>query len=66
MLLKARKHHRMTQHAVALRLNKPQSFVAKYELGQRRLDFVEFMAVAEVLELDVAAFINEYRKAISQ
>ena len=34
----------LTQHALALRLKKPQSFIAKYEGGQRRLDVVEFVA----------------------
>jgi hypothetical protein len=31
----------MTQHEVAKRLHKPQSFIAKYEGGERRIDVVE-------------------------
>jgi len=42
----ARKAAGLTQQALALRLKKPQSFVAKYEGGERRLDVVEFITVA--------------------
>jgi transcriptional regulator with XRE-family HTH domain len=34
----------MTQQAVAEKLGRPQSFVAKIESGERRLDIVEFAA----------------------
>jgi hypothetical protein len=42
----------ITQHALALRLKKPQSFVAKYEGGERRLDFLEFIAISRALGAD--------------
>jgi transcriptional regulator with XRE-family HTH domain len=48
----ARKAARMTQHAVARLLKKPQSFVAKYEGGERRLDVVEFVGIARTLGAD--------------
>jgi transcriptional regulator with XRE-family HTH domain len=48
----ARKAAGLTQHALALRLKKPQSFVAKYEGGERRVDVVEFIAVARALDMD--------------
>src|SRR6202051_3454721 len=48
----ARKAARLTQHALALRLKKPQSFVAKYEGGERRLDVVEFITIARALGAD--------------
>jgi len=37
----------LTQPELAARLNRPQSFVAKYANGKRRLDVVEFIEVAE-------------------
>jgi len=47
----------LTQIDVAARLRKPQSYVSKYERGERRLDIVEFFDVARVLGIDpVAAF----------
>jgi transcriptional regulator with XRE-family HTH domain len=52
LLVAARKAAGLTQQAVALRLKKPQSFVAKYEGGERRLDVVEFIAIARALGAD--------------
>src|SRR5260370_10896464 len=52
LMIGARKAAGLTQHALARRLNKPQSFVAKYEGGERRLDVVEFITIARALEVD--------------
>ena len=49
---------RITALEVAERRGKPQSFVAKYEGGERRLDVIEFVAVARALELDPKALID--------
>lgn len=51
-LVAARKQAKLTQQQVADLLGKPQSFVAKYENGERRLDVVEFLHVAEALGAD--------------
>jgi transcriptional regulator with XRE-family HTH domain len=48
----ARKAAGLTQQALARRLKKPQSFVAKYEGGERRLDVMEFVAIARALDVD--------------
>jgi hypothetical protein len=45
----ARQSKGLTQAEVARRLGKPQSFIAKYEAGERRLDVVEFLEVAEAI-----------------
>lgn len=42
----------MTQQEVADSLKRPQSFVAKYEKGDRRLDVIEFLALSEVIKFD--------------
>ncbi len=52
LLIAARKAAGLTQEEVAKRLDRPQSFVAKYEGGERRIDVVEFVAVAQALEQD--------------
>jgi transcriptional regulator with XRE-family HTH domain len=52
LMIGARKAAGLTQHALALRLKKPQSFVAKYDGGERRLDVVEFVAIAYALGAD--------------
>jgi len=48
-LVKARKQAGLTQATVAARLGRPQSFVAKYEVGERRLDVIEFLEVAKAI-----------------
>jgi transcriptional regulator with XRE-family HTH domain len=50
----------MTQAALAARLNRPQSFVSKYERGERRLDVVEFGEVARALGIDPLAFLGRF------
>lgn len=42
-------------------MKKPQSFVSKYERGERRLDFTEFMELAAILSIDVGEFIEDFR-----
>jgi len=39
-------------------LGKPQSFVAKYEGGERRLDVVEFATIAKLLKADPTSAIR--------
>ncbi len=57
-LIAARKAAGLTQQQVADRLDRPQSFVAKYEGGERRLDIVEFVAIAKQLKADPASAIR--------
>ena len=49
LLIAARKKAGLTQAEVAKRLGRPQSFVAKYEGGERRLDVIEFIHVAKAV-----------------
>jgi transcriptional regulator with XRE-family HTH domain len=52
LLIAARKKAGLTQAEVAERLGRPQSFVAKYEGGERRLDVIEFVEVARAVGAD--------------
>ena len=52
LMIKARKAAGLTQHQLAKRLHKPQSFVAKYEGGERRVDVVEFIEICKAIEAD--------------
>jgi transcriptional regulator with XRE-family HTH domain len=51
-LVEARKKAGSSQAQLAAKLSRPQSFVSKYERGERRLDVIEFRTVAEALGLD--------------
>jgi transcriptional regulator with XRE-family HTH domain len=55
----------LTQAVVAERLGKPQSYVAKTESGERRLDVVEFVALSIALEADPAMLVQEVRHALA-
>lgn len=57
VLIAARHESGLSQKVVADRLGKPPSFIAKIELGERRLDLVEFVAIARVLGLTPEALM---------
>jgi transcriptional regulator with XRE-family HTH domain len=61
LLVAAREKVGMTQQQLADRLGKPQSFISKYEGGERRLDVIEFIAISEALEMDASRAIREIR-----
>ncbi|MEQ9637878.1 MAG: helix-turn-helix transcriptional regulator [Devosia marina] len=54
ILLDARSNAGLTQQEVADRLGKPQSYVAKVERNERRIDVVEFISLAQALGVDPA------------
>lgn len=62
LLIEAREKNGLTQAQVAAKLNKPQSFVSKYENGERRLDVIEFIEVAEALGVDPVKLMNKVMK----
>ena len=49
LLMAAREEAGLTQSDVAGHLGRPQSFVAKYEGGERRLDVLEFIDVCKAI-----------------
>lgn len=60
LLVAARKAADMRQQALAKKIGRPQSFVAKYEGGERRLDVVEFIAIAHALGADPVKLIRDF------
>ena len=61
-LVAGRHAQSLTQVQLAEKLGRPQSFVSKYERGERRLDFVEVFEIAEVLGVDVRDLVTELRR----
>ena len=49
LLVDLRLRRGLSQSALASRLAKPQSFVSKYETGERRLDVIEFITISRAL-----------------
>ena len=58
-LVSARKMAGMTQKELAGRLEKPQSFVSKYECRERRLDILEFVTICRILHVDACSIVRE-------
>ena len=51
-LVNARKSAGITQNELSAQISRPQSFVAKYETGERRLDAAEYVEIARILGAD--------------
>lgn len=62
-LVARRQSQSLTQVQLAERLGRPQSFVSKYERGERRLDFVEVFEIAEALQADMCDLVTELRRS---
>lgn len=62
----ARKAAGLTQEQVAKRLGEHQSFVSRYETGERRLDVVEYIAVATALTIDPAGHLKSFHKELAK
>jgi transcriptional regulator with XRE-family HTH domain len=59
LLAQARVAAGLTQLALAQKLGRPQSFVSKYEHGERRLDVGELIEVAIALGLDPVSVVAD-------
>jgi transcriptional regulator with XRE-family HTH domain len=59
LLVEARKTAGLTQVDLAKRLKRPQSFVSKFERGERRLDVIEFLDIAETVGIDPYKFLSK-------
>lgn len=62
MLIEARERAGLTQTEYAKQLGEYQSYVARLESGQRRVDVVEFLEFARVLQFDPVAEIRKLGK----
>ncbi len=66
LLRRLRRDARLTQAQVAARLEKPQSFVAKYEQGERKLSAVELVYVARALSARPESIMAQLASAINK
>jgi transcriptional regulator with XRE-family HTH domain len=66
LLRQVRAEAGLTQVALAMRLRKPQSFVSKYETGERRLDLVELRQVCIALGISLAEFARRFESATQE
>ena len=60
----ARRHeHSLSQRDLAAILSQPQSFVSKYETGERRLDLAEIHAICRALGISTEQLILDCLRA---
>lgn len=59
LLKKRRKAAGLSQEELAERMGEYQSFVARMESGQRRVDVVEFLSLAAILKFDAKTALTE-------
>ena len=52
----ARIESKLTQRQVAKKLEKPPSYVAKIEAGERRVDFIELQVIAKLYKKPLSFF----------
>jgi transcriptional regulator with XRE-family HTH domain len=64
LIIAARKQAGLTQQELADRLKKPQSYVSKYERGERRLDVVEFLVIAETLDFNPYSLLKKINSGL--
>ncbi len=55
-LQEARLEAKLTQRQVAKRLRRPPSYVAKIEVGERRVDFIELQVIAKLYSKPLSYF----------
>ena len=55
-LQEARAGAKLTQRQVALKLQRPHTFVAKIESGERRVDFIELQVLAKLYKKPLSYF----------
>jgi len=60
LLRSARQDAGVTQTDLAARLGRPQSFVAKYEANERRVDLVELQEICDALNVDLLDVVKMF------
>jgi transcriptional regulator with XRE-family HTH domain len=58
LLKQSRLGKNVSQEQLAQRLGKPQSFVSKFESGERRLDVCEYIDICQALEINPTRIIK--------
>lgn len=59
-----RRESGLRQLDLANRLNQPQSFVSKFESGERRLDLIELREICRALGISLPKFISKFENRL--
>lgn len=55
----------LRQQELASRLKQPQSFVSKYESGERRLDVIELRQICATIGIALPVFIQRFEERLA-
>ncbi|MCK5243414.1 helix-turn-helix transcriptional regulator [bacterium] len=64
LLIALRKEAGLLQADLAKKLGKPQSFVSKYEIGERRLDLIEVHYICKTIGIRFSKFAKRVEKLL--
>ena len=62
LLKEIRLNSGLTQTEMATRLGRPQSYVSKYEIGERKLDFLELREICRVAGISSIDFSRQFEE----
>ncbi len=54
----------LRQSDLAKRLGRPQSFVSKYESGERRLELIELRQVCQAIDISLEGFVRRFEESL--
>ena len=63
LLRELRRQEGLTQDQTAKAIGAKQAFVSKYETGERRLDFLDLVAICEALNMAIVKFAERFETA---
>lgn len=63
LLRELRRQKGLTQDQMAKAIGAKQAFVSKYETGERRLDFLDLVAICEALNIPIVKFAERFESA---
>lgn len=66
LLKKFRTDSNLKQSELAEILNQSQSFVSKYESGERRLDLLELWQICQALNITLTEFVTEFERQLNE
>ena len=60
VLRELRRQGNFTQDQLARAMGVKQAFISKYETGERRLDFLDLVAICDVLGISIVKFAEKF------
>ena len=66
LLKRFRTDANLKQSELAEILNQSQSFVSKYESGERRLDLLELWQICQALNITLTKFVTEFERQLNE